>query len=62
MCTTLLMVERHVEHAPRAVMGADAVQDASTQPDVNLDGVTGPVSRTVTRDRSFFYGPAPRFV
>jgi hypothetical protein len=62
VCTTLLMVERHVEHAPRAVMGADAVQDASTQPYVNLDGETGPVSRTVTRDRSFFYGPAPRFV
>jgi hypothetical protein len=42
--------------------GADAVQDASTHPSVNLDGETGPVSRTVTRDRSFFYGPARRFV
>jgi hypothetical protein len=62
VCTAPFMVERHVEHAPRAMTGAEAVQDASAHPGVNPDGETGPVSRTVTRDRSFFYDLDRRFV
>jgi hypothetical protein len=52
--TTLPIVERHVEHAPRGLKGEGANQGAPPIHGVNVGREAGPVSRTVTRGRSFF--------
>ena len=52
--TTLSTVQRHVEHAPRGNGGSRREPGRRLPSSVNIDREAGPVSRSVTRDRSFF--------